>query len=281
MEVFYRLIVTAVATFAVWSLDAFASGQELFILANEGVVDPAAVDAAADDGEDAEEEGEEEEDPRVAAIGAQFEPAVRAQLSFANRACQWTEEERKSAIAAAREWLRQYSVKVAKQNGQIQNGGLVLFAAGMAPRAQAANLGDEFEDQLVDMLRKAMSDEQRTRYDAELERRKTFLAEAVIENLVAQADQRLDLQPKQREQILQSLRNQWNAAWIPPLQMFVQMPQYIVAFPDEHIVPHLSPLQNQIWRGVQKISARGMMFGGGMFGGNEQMIDDVDLNEGR
>ncbi len=266
----------AVATFAVWSLDVFARGQELFILANEGVVDPAAVDAAADD-DGAEHE---EQDPQVAAVRAQFEPAVRAQLSFANRACQWTAEERTNAIAAAREWLRQYSLKVAKQNGQINRGGVVLFAGGM-PRARAANPGSEFEDQLVAVLRQEMSDEQRTRYDAELEHRKTFLAEAVIENLVAQTDQRLELQPKQREQILQSLRNQWNAALIPPLQMFVQMPQYIVAFPDEHIVPHLSPLQNKIWRGVQKISARGVMFGGGMFGGNEPMIDDIDLNEGQ
>jgi hypothetical protein len=211
------------------------------------------------------------------ALRNQFEPLLKAELSFANRACQWTAEERTRAIAAGKICLGAFLDAHAQQNGQLLNR-QIFIAAGDAPVA-AVDPSGRFYETLTDVLHMQMSDEQRERYDAERAARAAFRAEASIENIVLLIDQRLDLSPDQRDKIAAALKANWKPEWAPPMQFLIQMGNFIPAVPPEHVVPFLTNEQVRTWRGVQKVSARGNLLGHGLFGGGEQPINDIDLNE--
>jgi hypothetical protein len=87
------------------------------------------------------------------------------------------------------------------------------------------------------------------------------------------------LSPDQRDKIAAALTANWKPEWAPPMQLLIQMGNFIPSVPAEHVVPFLTNEQVRTWRGVQKVSARGNLFGHGLFGGGEQPIDDIDLNE--
>jgi len=247
---------------------AGALGQDVLVITSDVAVNPAAAQGNA--GPDADES------PQALAVRRQFEPHVKAELSLANRACQWTADERRKAIAAAVDFLRTYSRNVVNQNGAL-NQGMMLFV-GEAPQG-LADPHSTFDTKLGAVLLTQMTDQQRKAYQQEREKRDAFVTEAAIENIVAQMDERLELAPDQRRRIIAALRANWKDAWTPPLQLFVQMPQYVAAAPEEHVLPLLTPEQRVVWQGVQKISARGIDFGGGIFGGREPAINDIDLGE--
>jgi hypothetical protein len=50
--------------------------------------------------------------------------------------------------------------------------------------------------------------------------------------------------------------------------------------PDQWIRPHLTAAQQAAWSRLNKQSVQGF-FGGNVFGMQGQVIDDIDLNEGR
>jgi hypothetical protein len=217
-------------------------------------------------------------DAQLAAIRNQFQPLLASELSFANRVCQWTAEERVAAIAAAQEWLTSFAAEYAKNNG-ARNRGFMIMAGNMVMPQGENNL--DAEGKLAEALQEKMTDEHRAAYVAERAERVAFRRDATIENIVSQMDQRLGLTADQRRSISKSLRDKWSDDWSPPLELFVQMSEYAPAFPDELVMQFLNPAQTQQWQRVQRISARGVNFGGGMLGGNVQPINDVDLNEGQ
>jgi hypothetical protein len=226
----------------------------------------AAADAAQDD-----------EDPQLVAIRQQFEPLMKTELSFANRVCQWTDAERIAAIAAAKSWQRDFAREFLKNGGQ-RNRGMMLVAGNRV--VQRAVQGTQPEKSLADALRSEMTDEQRSAYDAERTKRDAFRADATIDNIVAKMDQKLELTPKQRRQIRDALREDWDEDWAPPLELFVQMGEYSPAFPDERVLAFLTNEQRGLWQRVQKIQIQGAFNGLNMFGNEVPPINDVNLDEG-
>jgi hypothetical protein len=248
---------------------ARADEAVLVLQANVAAINPGDVQAAV----------QADDDPRLAALRNQYQPLLKVELSFANRVCQWTAEQRKTAIEAANAWLREFARDNAK-NQQAFQGGFVVFA-GNGPFGGVAAAPDPPEKGLREKLRDAMTEEQKAKYEAEKAKRENFQAEAQIDSVIAIMDQRLNLSPDQRRALQRSLRKNWKQDWAPPLQMFIQMSEYMPAVPDEFVVPHLTPEQRVQWQGMQKLSARGIVFGGGAFGNPSQTIDDIDLNEGQ
>lgn len=217
--------------------------------------------------------GNEDDNPQTAALRAQIEPIVKVELSFANRACGWTKDERVAAAGAAKVWIRDFARAHLRDNG-LRNRLMIVRGNGaiVGPNQQS-----DVEKELVAALVKQMTDAQRTAYEAERAKRAELRRDASIENIVSLLDDRLDLTPEQRGLVSQSLREKWSDDWAPSLEMFVHLPDYVPAVPDGLIEPHLTPQQRVLWQGVQKISARGIIFGGGMFGDAVPPIDDIEL----
>lgn len=220
---------------------------------------------------------QEAEDPQVAAMRAQVEPWVQVELSFANRACDWTDQQRDKAIADARTWLGKYLRQHRNQN-QLINNGFVLFAGNQIQAVDHTR--SEMEKELVQTLKNNMSTEQLAAYSAQREKRDAFRKETIIENIVAKIDEHLDLTPEQSARIRKSMNKKWNDDLAPTLHVLTQMSNYLPAVPDNHVVPFLTSSQRTAWKSIQKISARGMAFAGGVFGQN-QTIDDIDIKVGQ
>jgi hypothetical protein len=214
----------------------------------------------------------EDEDARLAPFRTQYLPLVRRELTFANRVCDWTDEQRQTAVEAGRTWLEAF---IRTQVGHQQvNQGMMIFMNGGGRMAVQQNAAAAAEVELVAAIRETLDAQQQEIYDAELKERRAYRKQTVIDNLVAQLDERLNLTAQQREQLGRSLHVRWDEAWAPPLEIFVRMSEYVPVVPDEAITPHLTPEQRQLWAGLQKVS-----FAGGVNFGQELFPADVGFDE--
>jgi hypothetical protein len=214
----------------------------------------------------------EDDEARLAPFRAQYLPLVRRELTFANRVCDWTDEQRQAAVEAGRTWLEAY---IRTQVGHQQvNQGMMIFMNGGGRMAVQQNAGAAAEDELVAAIRETLDAQQQELYDAELKERRAYRKQTVIDNLVAQFDERLNLTAQQREKLARSLHVRWDEGWAPPLEIFVRMSEYVPVVPDEAITPHLTPDQRKLWAGLQKVS-----FAGGVNFGQELFPADVGFDE--
>jgi hypothetical protein len=206
---------------------------------------------------------------------AQYRPVVKTELSFANRVCKFTPEQRKAVIADAKTWLKEYASKQAE--GQpAQNAGIWMQMGGQAQHD--ANPRRSLEEGVAKVVKKHVADEQRVIYEEEFNKRREFHVTTVVENLVAVIDEKLYLSEEQRQKMTAELQEHWDESWGLQLQHFTYMSNYLPNMPADRVVKHLNKEQTARWNGIQKVS-----FGQDLnqehqwVGG--QVIDDVDLGE--
>jgi hypothetical protein len=207
---------------------------------------------------------------------AQYRPVVKTELSFANRVCKFTPEQRAAVIDDAKTWLKEYAAKQAK--GQpAQNAGMWMQLGGV--RAQHdASPRRSLEDGVAEVVKKHVTEEQKAAYEKEFNERREFHVATVVENLVAVIDEKLYLSQEQREQMTADLKENWDDSWGLQLQHFTYMSNYLPNMPADRVVKHLNKEQTARWNGIQKVS-----FGQDLnqehqwVGG--QTIDDIDLGE--
>ncbi len=214
---------------------------------------------------------------RLAPLRAQLAPLLTAELSFAGRVCEWSDEQRRAAISAGKKWLKDYTQRMA--GNPVANRGVVQFVNGPAAGLEnVVNAGDFVETALADVIRDVLTDDQKATYDAELAKRGRFRMEAVITNMVARLDDKLDLSATQRRKIAHTLEARWRENWAPAPEAFMHMGDYVPAIPDEYVTPHLSVEQRALWNGLQKVHFQGAGVAQAIFP-RGVVIDDVDLNE--
>lgn len=219
--------------------------------------------------------GELDEDAQLAPLRAQYGPLLKAELSFANRVCEFSNEQRRQAIAAGVKWLTEFA-RAQLVGNQIQRGGLFAFF-GAQPQRPADPVVTA-ESQIADIVRSVLTDEQKQQYESQLAQRSSFQRQAVIDNVIAKMDEHMDLSVEQRAKLTKTLLARWDENWAPPLDSFVHMGEYMPSIPDEYVAPHLSDEQKQIWNGLQKISfGRENFENMDVFGGVG--LDDIDLTD--
>ncbi len=207
---------------------------------------------------------------------ALFRPLLKMELSFANRVCKLTDEQRTAAIADSKVWLLGYARDYAKQQGQPQNVG-AWMAAPRGARNANANPLRSIEEGVVVTVKKHLKPEQAAQYDAELAKRREFHQQAAAENLVAAIDEKLFLSADQRQKITNDLNEHWDDSWGVQLENLVHMGNYLPQVPDKHVVQHLNADQRSVWNGIQKVHF-GPSFGNEQNWIGGQAIDDINLN---
>lgn len=219
------------------------------------------------------------EDANLAPYLAQFRPLLKAELSFANRVCELSAEQRKTVVDAGKAWLKDYVRQYVQQQGQPQAVGVAVFLGGVRRAVGDNNPRKAIEDGIGELVKKNVNDAQRTTYEAEMTKRAEFRKQVVLDNLLAKIDSRLYLAPDQRQSLAESMGKKWDDSWAPAMDTFVHMGDYLPQIPDEHIVPLLNDQQKSVWNGVQKVNY------GNSFGGDNNWIDggqqlnDIDLGE--
>jgi hypothetical protein len=259
---------------AIWALACFtmfsrASAEEEAMFAD--VVDvvvaapPAAVPALPD--------------AQMQQFRAQFEPMLRVELSLINRVCKPAPDERRALIAKCNAWLDTFIRDYAKKGGQPNVDG--AWFGG--PMANMQNPRESFAEALKPVVQKELSDEKYEQYEDECRQRaefEEFEKSVAVENLVAKMDGELMLSPEQREKLTDSLSSHWQKSWAPQLEMFAFGMDIWPNVPDQWVRPHLTAAQQVAWSRLNKQSGQ-MFFGGQFFGMAGQVIDDIDLDEGR
>jgi hypothetical protein len=205
---------------------------------------------------------------------AQFEPLLKVELSFVNRACKLSDEQRQKLIGKSNGWLDEFILDYAKQGGQPQMVG-ALIAGG---RQQTADPRESIQAGVEKIVKAELPKEQAEIYVEESKKRAEIARKVAVDNLVTRIDKELILSPEQREKLTQSLTEHWDKNWAPQLEMFMHGMDMWPNVPNQWIRPHLTAAQHVAWGRLNK--NHGHVFFGGM-GGEGQVIDDIDLKEGQ
>ncbi len=206
---------------------------------------------------------------------AQFEPLLKVELSFVNRTCKLSDEERRSLIATSNAWLTEFIKDYAKGGGQPQMRGM-WFGGGQQQRATEPR--ESIQAGVEKLVKAELPQQKSAAYLEECKKRSEFVKSVAVENLVARIDKELILSPEQREKIAKSLTEHWDKSWAPQMEMFMHGMEVWPNVPDQWIRPHLSATQQVVWGRVPKQDSNHVFFGG--MDGNAGVIDDIDLDEG-
>jgi len=210
-------------------------------------------------------------------LRAQYEPAVKVEVSFAIRACQLEGEQRRKFVSGCEQWLDNFVQDGNKQQPPNRNG-VVIFRARLANPGNANNDPREsIRKGVASVCKKELTAEQFAAYERECERRELFFREAIASILISRMDEKLALSEEQRGKLLDSFIEKWDAQWAPPLEMFLYNNEYWPSIPDKVVSPHLTPAQWEIWTRLTK-NAPQVHFGVNL-GDRNQVIDDVEFEK--
>lgn len=207
---------------------------------------------------------------------AQFEPLLKVELSFVNRVCRLTDDERRTLIGKSNAWLDKFSRDYTKQHGQPQMVG--AFINGIGGNHTPADVRELIQAGVETVVKAELPKEKASLYKKESTKRAEFGKQVAVDNLVARIDKELFLTPEQREKLTDSLSEHWNKSWAPQLEMFMHGMDMWPNVPDQWIRPHLTAAQQVAWSRLNK--NQGQMFFNVM-DAQGQVIDDIDLKEGQ
>lgn len=168
-----------------------------------------------------------------------MQPALWRELDFIRRVCDLTPPQRSKIKAAGDAAV----TKAAKSVVQPQ----------VQPRINPTSAANIIRDGLNEELKKTLTAEQLQHFTAEAEKRAAATKEATILGAVSQIDTGLYLTAEQREKIVASLEKNWQREWEQWLVIQQYAGQYYPQVPDQHVTPHLTPDQTNVWRGLQKV----------------------------
>jgi hypothetical protein len=198
--------------------------------------------------------------------------SVRAELIFVRRVCALDTEQLRRINQDTERALKDAATKWAENQQQPR----VRIAAKVANgrNVQSADGIKALQDELVLVMKKNLTPEQFSRYQAEIEKRNISRRRAALHYLVDELDRDLFLSDQQRVKLTESLVLHWDDSWCTSLEYVLYGNQFYPAGTDAYVVPILNNAQRRIWQGTQKVGAN---WGFGSVMGN--FVNDNDALE--
>ncbi len=217
-------------------------------------------------------------DPNVANLEReflpQFQPLVKAEQAFVQRACGLNKEQRAQIAKAGDECLKAAARKYALAQNQWRNGRGVRIVGGQPVLPDPRGL---VQQHMAGIVQSKLRPEQAEQYRQECDKRAAHRKDMAVRNLVAELDERLVLTAEQRDKLVESLASHWQDAWAQSIQMLLQSNQYLPSIPDQHVVPFLNEKQKAAWRNIAKQGT--VMFGDFDMAPMMVTIEDSDVVE--
>lgn len=214
-----------------------------------------------------------------AQIRRQFTPILKAELSFAVRSTDLNADERKALIEASKKWFDKYMTDALKNADPQQQqmwlqAGQVIQVGG---RVTAPSPRNDIRAAMPKLAATTLPKEKLAAFTKEFNRREDFYREATIDNLITCLDDRVILSPQQRTDIADALTKHWQEIAKPQLEAFLYGGSMSPAMPNSEIWPFLTPAQKDM---LEKLNTNSTtFFGGGFFGDQAGVLDDIDLGE--
>lgn len=214
-----------------------------------------------------------------AQIRRQFIPMLKAELSFTFRSTDLNADERKALIEASKKWFDTY-VTDASKNADPQQQQMWLQAGQVfqvGGRVTAPNPRNDIRAAMQKLAADSLPKEKLAAFTNEFKRREDFYRDATIDNMITCLDDRVILSPQQRTDIADALTKHWQEIAKPQLEAFQFGGSMSPAVPTSQILPFLTPAQKAM---LEKLNTNSTtFFGGGFFGNQAGVLDDIDLGE--
>jgi hypothetical protein len=209
--------------------------------------------------------------PVIDQFNRQGRPCVRAELLFVRKTCQTSTEQLRTISHEAFDALKNVVTKLAE--GQQRPRRVVLN--GRIQNVQQPDGGKLLQDALAAVMKKNLTPDQWSRYQAEADKRALARKEIGIKYLLEALDRDLYLSDQQRDKVAESLAAHWDDGWGMYLEYVLQGNQFYPMAIDPYVSPILNEHQQKVWQSTQRVS--GFWGFGAMLGGF--MNDDDALEE--
>jgi hypothetical protein len=212
-----------------------------------------------------------------------LEPMLKVELSFAARATDLNRVERQKLTAEAKKWFEEFLVDFLKKQDPNQQQMLLQGMQGVwfgNQQQKPSNPRDAIQAGVAKLVKDSLSKKKVAAYENECRKRNEFARQVSVDNMVERLDEKVKLSPDQWKKITKSLNDHWDKNRDPQLEAFALNPSMWPGVPDECVLPELSPAQQAVLKRINTNSEQ-IFFNGGvfgqMFGGDNSVIDDVDL----
>jgi len=185
-------------------------------------------------------------------------PFVRAELIFVRHICPMSQEALRQISRDADQVLTDVVTKMV--DVRLQRRITVRKGTAAVANSDGAKL---LQDGLTAVMKKHLSPEQWSHYQAELDKRQTSRKPIAVRYLVDALDRDLYLSDQQRARLTESLSAHWDDGWDTYLESILQGNQFYPINIDLVVLPVLSEAQREVWRGSQRRSLT-WFFGGNL-----------------
>jgi hypothetical protein len=199
--------------------------------------------------------------------------SVRAELIFVRKVCAVDTEQLRRINQDAERALKDAATKWA-ENQQLPRGADAAARLAIARKAQSADGIKALQEELALVMKKNLTPEQFSRYEAEIEKRNESRRRAALHYLIDALDRDLFLSDQQRVKLTDALVSNWDDSWCTSLEYVLYGNQFYPLGTDPYVVPILNNAQRRIWQGTQKVGAN---WGFGSVMGN--LVNDNDALE--
>ena len=179
--------------------------------------------------------------------------SVRAELIFVRKVCALEKEQLRRINQDAEKALKDSATKWAENQQQPR---VRIPAKGADGRiAQSTDGIKALQDELALVMKKNLTPEQFSRYEAEIEKRNVSRRRSALHYLIDAIDRDLFLSDLQRVKLTESLVLHWDDSWCTSLEYVLYGNQFYPLGADPFVVPILNDAQKRIWQGTQKVGA--------------------------
>jgi hypothetical protein len=208
--------------------------------------------------------------PMIQQLTMQGKPAVRAELIFVRHVCGLNAQELQKLKTDAEAALNDVVAKLADAQVARRAPGVARNRPGTG--FDATKL---LQEGLRAAVKKDLTPEQWTRYEAEAQKRSANRKQAGIGLVIDAIDRDLYLSDDQRARLSEALSSHWDDGWSLCADYIMYGNEFYPQAIEPYVTPILSDTQKRVWQGAQKMNA---VFGFGAIWGN-LMNDHDELEE--
>ena len=179
--------------------------------------------------------------------------SVRAELIFVRKVCALEKEQLRRINQDAEKALKDAATKWAENQQQPRVRNPAKGADGRI--AQSTDGIKALQEELALVMKKNLTPEQFSRYEAEIEKRNVSRRRSALHYLIDAIDRDLFLSDLQRVKLTESLVLHWDDSWCTSLEYVLYGNQFYPLGADPYVVPILNDAQKRIWQGTQKVGA--------------------------
>jgi hypothetical protein len=154
-----------------------------------------------------------------------------------------------------------------------------VWFGNQQPRTESPR--DLIQKGIAKLIKEKMPASKAAAYDHECKLRADFARRTAVDNTVERIDDKVRLSPEQWKKITKALNDHWDKNRDPQLESFALNQSMWAGAPDQWVLPELTHAQQAVLRRVNRYSGQ-MFIGGGifgrMFGGDNSVLDDIDLD---